>query len=81
MCIRDRLRGVCPILVFLLFSFYFFSLYADPDPVSYTHLDVYKRQGIHTTLLLSSSFVFTLSLCSPECGKYTEIFPSSQMSS
>ena len=30
----------------------------DPEPVSYTHLDVYKRQGIYSTVIAAASANF-----------------------
>ena len=40
MCIRDRLKPVPNIVI----PFFAFALGTGINPVSYTHLDVYKRQ-------------------------------------
>ena len=45
MCIRDSLRGIQG-QVQQIFPFLIFHMGAPPLPVSYTHLDVYKRQAM-----------------------------------
>ena len=48
MCIRDRITGgfFNPCFVYEIDSSSYFSV--GITPVSYTHLDVYKRQVLHT---------------------------------
>ena len=43
----EQMRSACPKVVFIILTGYGKFEYAQRaiDPVSYTHLDVYKRQG------------------------------------
>ena len=62
--------GICFLLVLVVFGYFIWNSYNSENTVSYTHLDVYKRQSCHhsgllkkvTILRLSSSSTITTNL-------------------
>ena len=41
--------------------------------VSYTHLDVYKRQGLYYTLFYTEVFIYTLHLLATICNSHGKV--------
>ena len=52
MCIRDRSQCALPEGEGIFHSYNLFEIFPYPNPVSYTHLDVYKRQVLEGALKL-----------------------------